>query len=375
MHIRARALTVGSVLLAALFLASSTGWSAQDKKDQKNQPKFSKDQVQEAQALVAVVDNVLAGKQPAPTDIPAALYHHFMRSREGKAFMPYTLTVDPAAVPSGSILLYVRAVKKGGDAAAAAAPAVTPADPKDKDQKPAAQARPEYPWEEYYFIDLKAQPAPAAGQPYRITRYVGVPPGEYEVYVALRERPANAEGKKDKNAPPAKTTVLKQAVNAPDYGGGLTVSSIIVVDKVEDLPAPLPEAQLRENPYTFGNMRLTPALQNKFMKKDEISWIFVVYNATLDATAKKPDVTIEYSFYQKSKDGEKYFNKTSPQNFNAQTLPPQWDGTTINQISAGQSVPLASFPEGDYRLEVKVTDKLGNKTITENVPFTVVAGS
>ena len=47
----------------------------------------------------------------------------------------------------------------------------------------------------------------------------------------------------------------------------------------------------------------------------------------------------------------------------------------MNQISAGQSVPLASFPEGDYRLEVKVTDKLGNKTITENVPFTVVAGS
>ena len=38
-------------------------------------------------------------------------------------------------------------------------------------------------------------------------------------------------------------------------------------------------------------------------------------------------------------------------------------------------VPLGSFPEGDYRLEVKVTDKLGNKTITENVPFTVVAGS
>ena len=98
-----------------------------------------------------------------------------------------------------------------------------------------------------------------------------------------------------------------------------------MVEKVEDLAAPLPEAQLRENPYTFGHMKLTPALVNKFTKKDEISWIFVVYNATLDATAKKPDVTIEYSFYQKTKDGEKYFNKTSPQNFNAQTLPPQWD--------------------------------------------------
>ena len=67
-----------------------------DKKDQKNQPKFSKDQVQEAQVLVTLVDNVTAGKQPAPSDIPVAFYHHFMRSREGKAFMPYTLTIDPA---------------------------------------------------------------------------------------------------------------------------------------------------------------------------------------------------------------------------------------------------------------------------------------
>jgi hypothetical protein len=372
MHIRVRALSACSVLLAAFFLMSSTGLFAQDKKDQKNQPKYSKDQVQEAQALVAVVDNVVAAKQPVPADIPVSFYHHFMRSREGKSFMPYTLTIDPAAVASGNILLYVRAVSKTPPPAAAAAPAV-PADAKDKDKNKAqAPARPEYAWEEYYFVDLKSAP-PAAGQPYRLSRYVGVPPGEYDLYFAVRERPANPE-KKDKNAPPAKTAVLKQTVTAPDFNAGLATSSVIVVEKVEDLAAPLPEAQLRENPYTFGNMKLTPALLNKFTKKEEISWIFVIYNASLDATAKKPDVSVEYSFYQKTKDGEKYFNKTSPQIFSAQTLPPQWD-VNVNQISAGQSVPLASFPEGDFRLEVKIVDKLGNKTITENVPFTVVAGS
>ena len=34
-------------------------------------------------------------------------------------------------------------------------------------------------------------------------------------------------------------------------------------------------------------------------------------------------------------------------------------------------MPLASFPEGDYRLEIKVTDKLANKTLTRDVNFTV----
>ena len=36
-------------------------------------------------------------------------------------------------------------------------------------------------------------------------------------------------------------------------------------------------------------------------------------------------------------------------------------------------MPLASFPEGDYRLEIKVTDKIANKTLTREVNFTVIA--
>lgn len=361
MHIRVRTLTVFGVL-AALLLASS-GLYAQDKKD-KNQQKFSKEQVQEAQQLLGVVDAVVAGTQPAPADVPVTFHNHFMRSREGKSFMPYTLAIDQTALTAPSALLYVRAMKKGEAAAAPQA-----GEGKDKDKK---HARPEYAWEEYYFLDLKAN-APATG-PHRISRYMGVAPGEYDVYIALRERPNGGE-KKDKNAAPGRTTVLKQTVTAPDFNAGLASSSVIVVEKVEDLPAPLPEAQLKENPYTFNTMKLTPALANKFTKKDEISWIFVVYNAQLDATSKKPDVVIEYNFHQKTKDGEKYFNKTSPQNFNASTLPPAWDGAVANQISAGQSVPLASFPEGEYRLEVKITDKLATKTLTENVTFTVGAGS
>jgi len=34
-------------------------------------------------------------------------------------------------------------------------------------------------------------------------------------------------------------------------------------------------------------------------------------------------------------------------------------------------VPLASFPEGEYRLEVKITDKIANKSLTRDVRFSV----
>ena len=85
-------------------------------------------------------------------------------------------------------------------------------------------------------------------------------------------------------------------------------------------------------------------------------------------------MSVEYNFYQKAAgQPEKFFNKTNPQSLNAQTLPPQFDLAAGHQLQSGQAVPLASFPEGDYRLEIKVTDKNNGKTLTRDVNFTVKA--
>ena len=356
MHLRIRALAVPCALLLALMI-SAGAFAAQDK--DKKQPKYSKEQVAEAQGVVALVDAVVAGTQPAPSDVQMTFQNHFLRSREGKTFVPFTLAIDPAALTTPQVLVYLRAVNKNQPAAAAPA-----AGDKDKNKK---GGRPEYAWEDYYFVDVK----PAADQkdPYRITRSLGVNAGEYDLYVALRI--FNPSEKKDKNAPAAKTTVLKQTLKAPDFNTEFATSSILVLSKIEDLTAPLTEQQVKEQPYTFGPMKLTPALTNKFTKKDELSLIFLIYNAPLDATTKKPNLTVEYNFLKKKDDSYAPFNKTAPQSFTAETLPPSWDGTTANQISAGQSVPLATFGDGDYRCEIKITDKVSNKTLTETVNFTV----
>ena len=73
----------------------------------------------------------------------------------------------------------------------------------------------------------------------------------------------------------------------------------------------------------------------------------LIYNPKIDS-ANKPDVSVEYNFYQRSRPAqpEKFFNKTNPQNLNAQTLPPQFDLAAGHQLQSGQAVPLASFPEG-----------------------------
>ena len=195
--------------------------------------------------------------------------------------------------------------------------------------------------------------------------------GTYEVIVVVKEPTPQ---KQQKNAPPLKTSVLRQNVEVPDlWNGELNTSTVFLAQRIDPLPAPLTPQQQVERPYALGTMEIVPVADTKFTKKSELSTLVLIYNVKTDGT-NKPDVTVEYNFYTKQGSGEKFFNKTNPQSLNAQTLPPQFDFAAGHQLQSGQAVPLASFPEGDYRLEIKITDKLAAKSVTRNVNFTVVAG-
>jgi hypothetical protein len=100
--------------------------------------------------------------------------------------------------------------------------------------------------------------------------------------------------------------------------------------------------------------------------------IFWIYGAS-EAAGGKPDVQVEFNFHQKAADGsEKYFNKTEPQQLNAQTLPPEFSVAAGHQLPGSLVVGLVPFPVGEYRLEIKITDKPSGKAVTQNVNFTVL---
>ncbi len=326
--------------------------------------KFDREQTQEAEALARLVTDVTQGAA-APTDFPIVWQNHFRKARDLRTFVPYVVAIPLGALPNPSVVMYVRAVKKGSETGADAAKN-TPDQAASSSQKPLKPAaRGENAFEDVYFIDLKT---PEGRDPYRIFRALTLLPGEYTLYVAVRERQAA-----EKKPGGGKTSMITQALSVPDlWQPGLTTSSIFVAGKVELLTAAVPESQVAEYPYDFGKTRVIPAPENhKFSKKDDISVIFLVYNEELDKGTKKPDVTVEYTFNQKTEGGEKYFNRTNPQIFNAETLPPSFDATAGQSITTGQSVPLASFPEGEYRREIKVTDKIAGKSIVRNVDFVV----
>ncbi len=356
MHIRRWVLTplvVGAVAAAA---ALYTPVAAQQPQAQKKDKKLEKAQQVELQTVARMADAAMAG-QPAPSDVKMTFHNDSLKAQEGRTFVPFTVTIDPATLPGKAVTVYLRVVAKS------AQPTPPPAEAKDK--KPGS----DYAFEDVYFLDLKA---PEAGQPYRVRRAFAVPAGDYDIYVVTKER--LAPGAKEKEQAAAKAGVLKEAVTVPDYWNGeLTTSSVILADKVDPITTPLTPQEQIDQPYTFGMTQITPALDSTFTKKEELSIVFLVYNTQVDAN-RKPDMVIDYSFYRKTEgaeNGEKFFNKTQPQAFNATTLPPQFDTAQGHQLVAGQSVPLASFPEGVYRLDIKVTDKLSGKSINREVTFTV----
>jgi len=332
-----------SVALAAALAVALSGTARAG--SQQEEQKLDKNQRQNAEAAVKLVDAVMSGAA-ADTEQPFTIgwTNDFLKAQDGRIYVPFTVAIDPTALTTRDVTFYLRVVSRAAPAAG-----------QDGKQEPAP-----YAFENVWFPELQK---PEAGQPYRLSRAFAVPAGDYDVYVAVREWSTD-----NKKTPTA--SVLKQPTTVPDYWNGqLATSSIIVAQDVQQLTKPLTTAEQAEHPYTIGSMQLTPAFSDTFTTAQELSVVFLVYNPALKDN--KPDIQVEYKFHQKTPDGEKYFNRTAPTVLNADTLGPQWDLNAGYQLVAGQSVPLASFPPGDYRLEIEVQDKLAEQTLTQDVLFTV----
>jgi hypothetical protein len=347
-------------LAAALasFVAMSPVVAAQNNQQNRQEQQRSQQEQRDIQALVQLVDAVSAGKQPAPGDIQVAWdSNHFVKGGDGSTYIPFTVTIDRSQMAMPGAAVYVRVVNKG--AAAAPAPAAEQNN-RDRNREQPPQ-RVTYPWDNVHFIEV-----PANG---KVSRAMALKPGEYEVFVAVKERSVQNP---PRNAPPAKSGLLRRELTVPDFNGPeLSTSSIIIANAIEPVTTPLTREQQQENPYVFGTMRVVPSTDMKLKKSGELQVLFWIYGT--QQQAGKPNVLVEYNFHQKTAEGEKYFNKTAPQELNAQTLPPQFDVAAGHQLPGSLVVPLMSFPAGDYRVEIKITDKISGKTLTQNAAFTVEA--
>jgi hypothetical protein len=331
---------------------------------QKEEERRNKNQQADVVAINQMLASVVAAEPVSPTsaatpqeqgDVKISWdINHFIKGQGGMAYVPFSLTIDRRALSSEKAVVAVRAISKNAPPPAPAA--AQPAENRGNRNQPAAAPAPAFAWNDFDFLSLKDDG--------KMSRAMMLPGGEYDLFVVVKDQ-STGDSKQV-----AKSGLLRKTLTVPDFGKSELMTSSVMLGGIDELPAALPANQQRENPFTFGQMKVTPTVTGKFPKEGELAWLFWIYGAGTDPITRRPNLTVDYSFYQRNADGtEKYFNKTAPQELNATTLPPDMDVTT--GLPGVMSVPLMVFPAADYRLEIKVSDKAAGKTVTQNINFTV----
>jgi hypothetical protein len=332
-----------AALLAAIAVAGSI--PAAQTPDRRQLDRIEEALRQEGEAVVALAE-AAAANRPVPSDFSIQWHNDFLKAQSG-TFIPFIVRIFPPSDRPVAALLYVRAARR----------------PVDKPPgRRGTAAFVAHPFEEIFPIDLASEP----GQAVRIARGFSLAPGEYDVTVVVRER---AQG--DAGGRPRAAGVLRRPLTVPDFATGeLATSTVMVADRLVVLGRPLPPDELPLRPYVVAGREIYPAADTVFGRGEELIVVFLVYNpaVTLD---KQFDLEVEYHFFRRSGPGETYFNRTEPQRFTPASLGPEFDPSAGHPVMAGQGVPLAAFEEGDYRLAIKITDRIAGRTIDREARFTV----
>ena len=329
----------------------------------------------EVQSLIEAVEEVVESGL-ASTERPFEWESVYLRTEKenpsdtGTTYVIFTVVIDPMTIttPVMAMYLHVRERSETPPQSTAAAPQEPEEGQEvESDTFEEGQEVESDTFDDWYMVELDQSEQVA----HRVSRAFSVPGGDYDVYVAIKEATRSDLDVPQIDSP---AIILKEEVTVPDlWDAGLTTSSIILADRVEQLPSQPSAEEQRANPYTLGTTRIVPASDSIFALDEDLSLLFLVYNAAVSGDSK-PDVTIEYSFHQITANGEEYFNKTPTQDMNSETLPPSFD-LEEDPLVAGQTIPVSFFPTGDYRLEIQVTDNAGETSLTRDVPFTTVSGS
>ena len=149
---------------------------------------------------------------------------------------------------------------------------------------------------------------------------------------------------------------LRDTIDVPRYpGSGLALSSIILSARLDVLQAV--RAGAGPDPFTFGRYRVIPRTSRIYRGPGVLTIFYEIYGARAGGRGD-PVLDITYQFY--IDDHGTWLPIGAPISYRGRAEPAQaW------------SAPLAGWPEGRYRLELKVVDRLGMVEARRGVLFEI----
>ena len=315
-----------------------------------------------------------------PSEKPFEIAVDFLKAAEGNIYVPFTLTMDPSKLSTSTFAMYLF-VTPHAESPAAGTPPPSLEETLESDI-----------YSDLFFVEVSE--GSTDDGPVEIHRAFQAPAGNYDVYIVVRDSAGEqafesaqeaSQEEARRNAAANRSQrgielqveelansmvmVLKEELEVPDYWSeALQTSTILRARSLEQIDQPLSPEEQRVNPYTIGTTQIVPKRDEDYTKTDSLSLLFYVYNPQL-TSEMSPDVTVEFDFHRVGPAGESFFNRTAPQEFNAQTWPA---GVPVTGgLPSGQAVPLGSFPAGGFRLAIKITDNVAEQTLTRDFRFNV----
>lgn len=190
----------------------------------------------------------------------------------------------------------------------------------------------------------------------RFIREFTLSPGIYDVHAAVGHQ-GTAGG--------LIAALVKTRLIVPDlWRDPMAVSPVVLGDAV----APAPQTTAAQ-PFTFGPTVLSPATSARYAQSGQLHVAFRVFNWSGQAGAR-PDLNVEYVFHQQGPRRLSFFNKLKVQHLRDATLGSTFDAAA-GVVTAGVTVPLGSFPIGEFQLAVRVTDNRTRQAAERQVRFIV----
>lgn len=153
-----------------------------------------------------------------------------------------------------------------------------------------------------------------------------------------------------------------ETIEAPDFGRGLALSSI-ALGRLREEPGPAGAAAEAakpgdaSRPGDAGRAALIPEPESVFRPEDTILIAYEVYDA-IHASGAKPDLEVTYAFSVDTGNGPRQVGK------------PVTLGHQASE-SLAYALPLRGWPEGSFRVRVRVTDNRNGATAEREESFRV----
>ena len=148
----------------------------------------------------------------------------------------------------------------------------------------------------------------------------------------------------------------RMALRVPRYDEEtLSASSLILADRMEKVST----RQIGKGQFVIGSTKVRPSVEEKFRRDQRLGIYLVIYNLATDEQTRKPSALVEYAL---QKNGQTLFQVTETSD--------QIKGG-YQQLTLEKMLPLDSLEPGQYKLQVKVTDRINNQSIAPTATFTV----